>query len=429
MAGRDSVRTGFAGPWVVPGTAERTAHIFTIDGYLRFWALDRPRQIAVHGPDAMVDYAALDRSSAAIAAGLADLGIVAGDRIAWYGPNAALLVLLLYGAARTGVVMVPLDARLPAATALDLAQRAGAKALFLGEGCDHLGPAGGALCGLVRCFTTAAARDWIARLPPGEERFVPAPPNEAAVELITQPDRPRGVVLSHCNLLGLRKAALGLDQPWMTPGEGETVLVAMPIARMSGLGPLLMALAAGLCAMVQAGFDPHAVCAACARARVIRLFLDPPTLRALIDHATAHRQRARRDLARLAHVLVLGDPVSMAIEMACAARLGVLPVRSYGLAETAGPVAMLPPGAAPPGGPGAVGHPLPGIEIRVVDGDGTPLPPDTAGAIEVRGPNVMLGYDPAFADPGGDRARCRDGWLATGDRGRLDARGCLYLLR
>src|SRR6185503_4622067 len=68
---------------------------------------------------------------------------------------------------------------------------------------------------------------------------------------------------------------------------------------------------------------------------------------------------------------------------------------------------------------GATGRPLPGVEVRIEP------PGPEGGEILVRGPNVMLGY---LGDPTITAAALRDGWLHTGDLGRLDDRGHLFII-
>jgi len=205
----------------VPDTAERTAHIFTFDGYLRFWAQDRPDRRAIDAGDAVMTYAELDRTTAAIAAGLADLGLAAGDRMAWQGRDAGLFFALLFGAARCGVVMVPIAPDCPGAMACAIAEDAGVKAVFTGSGSS-----GGFanVRAVVRQFDAADAWAWIAGLNP--LAFPLAAPNAPVLQLYDHPAR--GVVLSHCNLLALRKAVLGHDLPHVVPGDDEVMLVAMP---------------------------------------------------------------------------------------------------------------------------------------------------------------------------------------------------------
>jgi len=75
--------------------------------------------------------------------------------------------------------------------------------------------------------------------------------------------------------------------------------------------------------------------------------------------------------------------------------------------------------------PGSVGEPLPGVEVRVVDEDGNPVEAGEDGEVHVRGRNVMLGYHkrPDLTQ----EVLLDDGWLRTGDRGRFDPEGFLYI--
>jgi long-chain acyl-CoA synthetase len=100
--------------------------------------------------------------------------------------------------------------------------------------------------------------------------------------------------------------------------------------------------------------------------------------------------------------------------------------QGYGLAETS-PLTHSEGPEQP--APGSVGHPVPGTECRIVDLDsGAPLGPDGVGEVQVRGPQVMLGY--LRADGTLDRTGIidADGWLSTGDVGRLDPAGRLFLV-
>jgi malonyl-CoA/methylmalonyl-CoA synthetase len=77
--------------------------------------------------------------------------------------------------------------------------------------------------------------------------------------------------------------------------------------------------------------------------------------------------------------------------------------------------------------PGSVGPPLPGVDIRIADAEtGAPTPPGEIGMIEVRGPNVFTGY---WRMPEKTRAEFRpDGFFITGDLGRIDQRGYVWIL-
>lgn len=135
------------------------------------------------------------------------------------------------------------------------------------------------------------------------------------------------------------------------------------------------------------------------------------------------------DLSSLRMILCGGAAVPRSLIEAYEQRLGVNVVQGWGLTETS-PVASL--SFPPKHGPAeraidyraTAGRPLGGVEARVVDDEGKVLPRDghATGEIEVRGPWVTAGY---YKDPAPDKFR--DGWLRTGDVGRIDSHGFITI--
>jgi len=118
-------------------------------------------------------------------------------------------------------------------------------------------------------------------------------------------------------------------------------------------------------------------------------------------------------------VLVGAEKLSERIARAFADQFGVRPLEGYGCTECSTVVAVnifdyRAPGIVQRGArQGTIGHPLPGMSVRIVDPDtGQPLPPDTPGMLLVRGPNVMQGY---LGRPEKSREVLQDGWYTTGD--------------
>ena len=131
------------------------------------------------------------------------------------------------------------------------------------------------------------------------------------------------------------------------------------------------------------------------------------------------RRVPREDFASLRCVLVGAEKLSERVARAFEEQFGVRPLEGYGCTECAPVVAVnifdfRAPGIVQRGArPGTIGHPLPGMSVRIVDPDtGQPLPPDTPGMLLVRGPNVMQGY---LGRPEKTREVLQDGWYTTGD--------------
>jgi acyl-CoA synthetase (AMP-forming)/AMP-acid ligase II len=124
------------------------------------------------------------------------------------------------------------------------------------------------------------------------------------------------------------------------------------------------------------------------------------------------------------------SPISEAVLVSAMERFGCGFVQAYGLTETSGGVVLLYPEDHDPAGPlahrlRAAGRPMPGVELRIAAADGTALPTGEIGEVWIRSPSTMIGYwDRPEATV---EAITPDGWFRSGDAGRLDADGYLYI--
>jgi len=400
------------------------ADLQSLDAFMAHWAQDRPNRVALTEQDRSTTYAELEDATARVATLLLAQGIRRGDRIAWFGKNSDLYFMLLYGAARVGVVMAPIGWRLAPAEAGWIIDNCEAKLLFMGPGFETAAKAFGPIPSVRKVYTADETREAIAQTP--RAPFDPAGPDDAVLQLYTSgtTGKPKGAVLSNHNLFALRKAAAGQAMPYLAWDDDEAVLVAMPCAHIGGTGLGVMALASGLPGVILAEFEPGAVFDAVENKGVTRFFIVPAALQILLNHPRC----AETDFSRLKYILYGAAPIPLELLRQCITMFGAGFIQAYGMTETAGTICMLPPEDHDPAGNQrmrSAGKPLPGVEIRICDEKGDAVAIGLVGEVVTRSSNNMLGY---WKLPEATASTLsEDGWIRTGDAGYIDEDGYLYI--
>jgi O-succinylbenzoic acid--CoA ligase len=395
-------------------------------------------RIAAHGGERealrsdgrVLDQATLVAGVEALAARLAGVGIEAGDLVAVLAPPSVEGVMLVHAFLDRGVVLLPLNARLGEAELDYVMASSGAGWLFAAhDEARAAGLAERADCGLVRFGPDLEQADGVAvaveRQPriDGHEQDAAQRAalcaQDAALVLYTSgtSGRPKGAVLGFDSLMASAVASTELlgSQP------DDRWLLCMPLFHVGGLSILTRAALAGTSVVLHERFDPQRVSEALDAERITQLTFVATMLARLLEV-----RGARRAPESLRFVLVGGGPAPQPL-LERARALGFPLAPTYGLTETASQAATRPPDApvASEDDLAAGLRALPGVEIRVVDRARRPLGVGEEGEIEVRGPIVMAGY---LGDPEATARVLHEGWLATGDIGRLDASGGLRVL-
>jgi long-chain acyl-CoA synthetase len=187
-----------------------------------------------------------------------------------------------------------------------------------------------------------------------------------------------------------------------------------------------MLLNAGTNAIIKA-FTPEAVAEAIEHFRVTHVLLVPTMIQMFIDRP----EIGRRDLSSLQQIIYGASPIAEAVLDRAMLRLpGVRFLQAYGMTELSPLATVLMPeehiglgrakGRHRSGGRAALG-----VEVRIVDDDNQPVPPGTVGEIVVRGDNVMMGYWNRLEETA---KAVVDGWMHTGDGGRMDEDGFVYIV-
>lgn len=379
---------------------------------------------AVRMGDASRTWSALAEAAGRVRVALEEAGVAEGDLVAVLAPPSIEGVALLFALLDLGAPMLPLNARLSEVEQAQALLDTHARFLVVSPGDDRgarLSKETG--CGWLELAAEDAARPVSCLERPDARRteaFASAAGRRraegAALVLRTSgtSGRPKGAVLGLDNLIASAEGAAAL----LGSASSDRWLLCMPLFHIGGLAILIRAARVGASVVLHARFDEVHVARALDEEGITRVSF----VAAMLERVLAVRGE-RRAPEHLELVLLGGGPASDDL-IRRAEALGHPVAPTYGLTEAASQVATRPPRSAADEPSGGL-VPLGGVSLRIVDERGAACAPGVEGEIQVRGPIVMRGY---LDDPDASDAALRDGWLATGDIGRLDEAGRLQVL-
>ena len=405
----------------------------TLGDVARSQAALRGEAVALCFEDRRTSFAVFDRHSNAVGNGLIAAGIRKGDHISYLGKNSDSYFEILFGAAKIGAVMTPINWRLAAPEILYILRDCEARVLFVGP--EFIATAASLakeLPALTLTIAVEGAQDgwpgytaWRAAqstTDPG----IATTPDDIALQLYTSgtTGRPKGAMLRHVGLLSLVRDTSGEPPDWRIWGPGDVSLVAMPIFHIGGTGWGLTGLVYGAKGVIAREFNPAQVLDYIQRDKITKIFMVPAAMQIVVRDPRARQT----DFSGIKYILYGASPIPVPLLRECMAVFGCGFVQMYGMTEASGTIVVLPPeDHDPQGSPRmrAAGKPLPGVEIAILDAEGRTLPPHQVGEITTRSCANMAGYwnlPEATA-----KTIDAEGWLRTGDAGFLDEDGYLYI--
>ena len=379
----------------------------------------------IDGPSGRtLTYAQLIGAARATAAGLAARGFGKGGVFAIYSPNLPEYAVAFFGVAAAGGTVTTIN---PLYTPAELnRQLRDAGASFLVTIPQFVDRAREAVAGTdvreVFVFGEAEGATPFAALPAA------GPPPDVTIDaredIVALPyssgttGMPKGVMLTHYNLVANVVQTDAVER--LT--QRETMMGILPFYHIYGMVVLMSgALRVGATVVTMPRFDFEQFLGLVQQHRVTMSYIVPPIVLALAKHPAVDNY----DLSSLTDLLSGAAPLPEPVSKACGARIGVPVRQGYGLTETS-PVTHFTPRDGV-NKPTSVGPAAPSTAFRVVDvATGEDAPTGGLGEVWVRGPQVMKGY---LNNPDATRAMIDgDGWLHTGDIGRADEDGYLYVV-
>lgn len=354
-----------------------------------------------------------------LAAGLCRLGVRRGDRVATLLPNCHRYLEAYAAIPGLGSIIVPLNTRHTVREHRAVLADCGARLLLLDGARRNL------------AADLAGAVNSVVIVPDDYERLVAAntpmafddgadADDLAAIFYTGGTTGPaKGVMLSHRNLV--------LNAWQMIVGAGyderDVFLHAAPMFHLADASSIYALTWRGARQVILPTFDPDAVLAQIARERVTCTILVPTMIAALLDRPAL----ATTDRRSLRLILHGGAPIAADLLRRAIAAFGCSFMQAYGLTEASSHVALLPREEELLDDPRgrSTGRATLAVDLRIRRPDGAVCDPGEVGEVTVGGATVTRGY---WNNPEATASAIRDGWFWTGDLGRLDDEGYVYLV-
>src|SRR5437588_4403553 len=380
------------------------------------------------------------REAAQLATGLQTLGIDKGDRVIVMMLNCPEVIISYQAIARAGGIIIPIMPLLKPPEVRYIAENSAAKAVITSPillpllrsaladlptmqhiivtgGVENDESASDTVNPRIHAYSdivaegAASAGDFLT-----PARDVSA--DDIAVILYTSgtTGNPKGVVLTHRNLISNAIGGRGLERETR---DEETHLAVLPLAHAFGIIVANVFFLRGLTIVAHPRFDTTAVLAAIERHRIASFAGVPAMFVALLFTPDAEKY----DTSSLQTCVSGSAPLPVAILQGFEQKFGCRILEGYGLSEAS--AALTGHTIDMERRAGSVGKALPNVEVLVVDENDQPVPAGEVGEVIARGPNIMTGY---YNMPDETEAALKNGWLHTGDMGRFDEDGYLYIV-
>lgn len=373
------------------------------------------------GNECLADYATFAQRAAAIGASLGARGNQKGDHVALFCSNCTEYLEALYGIWWLGAVAVPINSKLHAKEAAWIIDNAGANLVFADD--NHAAALAGSLPTGTVCLSLESTEFGAMRETASHVRPAQCDADDTAWLFYTSgtTGRPKGVMITHGNIASMTLSYF-VDVDEVRPDDA--ILYAAPMSHGAGIYNFMHVLRGARHVVPESrGFDASEILRLAPAFGSVSLFAAPTMVRRLVDEARESGQTG----SGLRTIVYAGGPMYEADILDAVETMGPRFVQVYGQGECPmGITALSRADVADRDHPrwrerlNSVGRAQSEVEVAIFDAEGHEVPPGTVGEIVVRGRTVMKGY---WRNPDATAATISDGWLWTGDMGRIDADG------
>jgi acyl-CoA synthetase (AMP-forming)/AMP-acid ligase II len=385
-------------------------------------------RVALSWPGGHCTYGDLTNASRRIAGALRRFGVGKGERVVLLSDNSLFWVACYLGTMRSGAVCVPLstsaspqdlqfvlESTEPRLCFVQARQLKKHRTAFAGQ---HVVTDLEALPADGLASQQSLEQLWAAT-PAGEELPGPRPDDLAALIFTSgSTGRPRGVMVSHANIMANAESII----EYLRLTERDRMMVVLPLHYCYGASLLHTHLRVGGSLVLEPRFLYPEVVLRELAAKECTGFAGVPSHFQVLLRNSGIRDKS---FPKLRHVQQAGGPLAPAFIAELRAALpGTQVFIMYGQTEATARLSYLPPEILDTK-LGSIGKGIPGVELRVVNERGQPVPPGEVGEIVARGANVAQGY---WRAPEESAATFRGGWLHTGDLATVDKDGFIFIV-
>jgi len=366
----------------------------------------------------------LNQRSNRMANALLDLGVSPGDRVGLLMANCNEFLETYFAVAKIGAVLVPLNIRLAPAELDFMLKDVGATEFVFGHGFEekvrqmaypkrvrHRIATGPSSLG------TIDYEDFLAKSS-DKEPSVDVEEKDLHVVMYTSGTTgyPKGAMLSHHGVyVGAVDVLVGLHYQYP-----DRCLLLVPLFHSGAITPFVAQVIRGISTVLMESFEPVGALRLIERHKATHMLGVTAIMKMLLQVPDLETY----DLQSWRYAILPGSPLPYDLIKEAHDRIGVLCQNLWGLTEMSGPGSLMNVEDILRK-PESAGKPYFNVDLRIIGSNGRDAAPGELGEILVRGPNMMLGY---WKQPEATAECIRDGWLYTGDMGRFDEEGYLYVV-